>query len=139
VARDLLRQLVTRRPWDLEARFRYGSALWATGDSAGAERQLTQVPARHPEHLPSRRVLVLIHASRSDTSRLVTELEEIAARAPTDLEVKADLATAYGAVGKWDRSTATLEAVALARPPDLALLVRIGDGHLRLKHLDAAL
>ncbi len=139
VARDLMRQLVTRRPWDLEARFRYGSALWATGDSTGAERQLTQVTARHPEHLPSRRVLVLIHASRGDTSRLVTELEQIAARAPTDLEVKADLATAYGAIGKWDRSTAALEAVALARPPDLALLVRIGDGHLRLRHLDAAL
>lgn len=139
VARDLMRQLVTQRPWDIEARYRYGAALWATGNSEGAERQLTQVTARHPDHLPSRRVLVLIHASRSDTSRLVTELEQIAERAPTDLEVKADLATAYGAIGKWDRSTAALEAVALARPPDLALLVRIGDGHLRLKHLDAAL
>lgn len=139
VARDLMRQLVTRRPWDLEARFRYGSSLWETGDPGGAERQLEQVTARHPDHLPSRRVLVLIHAARSETSKLVTELEEIAARAPTDLEVKTDLATAYGALGKWDRSTAALEAVALARPPDLALLVRIGDGHRRLGKLDAAL
>jgi len=139
VARDLLRQLVLRRPWELEARYRYGAVLWETGDSDGAERQLVQITKRHPDHLPSRRVLVLVHAARSDTARLVTELEEIAARAPADLEVKADLATAYGALGRWDRSTAALEAVALARPPDLALLVRIGDGHRRLGKLDAAL
>ena len=139
VARDLMRELVIRRPWDLEARYRYGAALWETGEPGGAERQLQQVTARHPDHLPSRRVLVLIHAARSDTRKLVTELEEIAARAPTDLEVKADLATAYGALGKWDRSTAALEAVALARPPDLALLLRIGDGHRKLGKLDAAL
>jgi Flp pilus assembly protein TadD/TolB-like protein len=139
VAKELMQQLVTRRPWDLEARYRYGAALWETGDVAGAERQLKQVTDRMPDHLAARRVLVLIHSSRSDTRRLVSELEEIAARAPTDLEVKADLATAYGALGRWDRSTAALEAIALARPPDLALLMRIGDGHRRLNHLDVAL
>jgi Flp pilus assembly protein TadD len=139
VARALFRTLVMRRPWDLDARYQLGAAMWQTGDVGGAERQLDQVTARQPDHLPARRVLVLIHASRSDTPKLVTELEAIATRAPADLEVKADLATAYGALGKWDRSTAALEAIALARPADLALLVRIGDGHRKLDDLDGAI
>lgn len=139
VARELFTKLVTQRPWDLAARYQLGAALWATGRIAAAERQLQQVTARDPDHLPSRRVLVLIHAANSDTARLAKELEAIAARAPDDLEVKADLATAYGALGRWDRATEQLEAIAAARAPELALLVRIGDGHRRQKALDAAL
>lgn len=139
VARDLLRKLVTRKPWNLDARFELGAALWQTGDAAGAERQLEQVTTRKPDHLPARRVLVLIHASRGDTSRLVGELEAIAARAPMDLDVKTDLATAYGSLGQWDKASAALEYVAVARPGDLALHVRIGDARERLRDLDGAL
>ncbi|MGE0545564.1 MAG: tetratricopeptide repeat protein [Kofleriaceae bacterium] len=139
VARDLFRKLVTQIPWDLEARYQLGAALWQVGDAAAAERQLTQVTVHKPDHLAARRVLVLIHSARSDTKKLVTELEAIAARAPMDLEVKADLATGYAALGQWDRSTHALEAIALTRAPDLALLVRIGDGHVKLGDLDGAL
>jgi Flp pilus assembly protein TadD len=139
VARELARRLVARKPWDLDARYAYGAALWQTGDAAAAQRQLEQVTGRRADHLPARRVLVLIHASRGDTSRLVGELEAIAARAPDDLEVKADLATAYGAVDRWDRAAAALEAIAAARPPDQALLVRIGDAKQRLNDLPGAL
>src|SRR5262249_45752261 len=78
LALGLFRRLVTRRPWDLEARFQLGDALWLTGDPAGAEKQLEQVTAHHPDHLAARRVLVLIHASRSETKKLVAELEAIA-------------------------------------------------------------
>ncbi|MBA3464971.1 MAG: hypothetical protein H0T46_33865 [Deltaproteobacteria bacterium] len=138
-AYTLFRKVVTRRPWDLEARYQLGAAMWKIGDGAAAEHQLLQVTQRHPDHLAARRVLVLVHASRSDTQKLVTELEAIAQRAPTDLEVKAELATGYAALGRWDKSTTTLEAIAAARAPDLALLVRIGDGHRRLKDLDGAL
>lgn len=139
LAHMLFRKLVTLRPWELDARYQLGAAMWRTGDAAGAEHQLTQVSAAQPNHLPARRVLVLIHASRSDTPKLVAELEAIAARAPADLEVKAELATGYGALGRWDRATSTLEVIAAARAPDLALLMRIGDGHRRLKDLDGAL
>ena len=139
LASMLFRKLVTMRPWDLEARYQLGAAMWRTGDAAGAEHQLVQVTAHQPDHLAARRVLVLIHASRSDTKKLVAELEAIALRAPADLDVKAELATGYAALGRWDRSTSTLEAIALARAPDLALLVRIGDGHKRLNDLDGAL
>ncbi len=135
----LFRKVVTMRPWDLEARYQLGAAMWQTGNAAAAEHQLLQVTTRRPDHLAARRVLVLIHASRSDTQKLVTELEAIAARAPTDLEVKAELATGYGALGRWDRATSTLESIAAARAPDLALAVRIGDGHRKLKDLDGAL
>ena len=139
IARDLYRKLVVRTPWDLDARYQLGAALWATGDARGAEAQLVQVTANAPDQLPARRVLALIHASRSDTPKLIAELQQIAVRAPGDLDVKADLASAFGAIGKWTDATAQLEAIASARTPDLALLVRIGDGHRKAGDLDAAL
>lgn len=139
LARMMFEKLVRARPWDLDARFQLGAAMWRTGDAAAAERQLVQVTTRQPDHLPARRVLALIHASRADTKKLVTELEAIAQRAPADLEVKGELATGYAALGRWDRSVSTLEAIAAARAPDLPLLVRIGDGHRRLGDLQAAL
>ena len=139
VSLPLFEKLVTRRPWDLEARYQYGAALWQTGDALRAEKQLEQVTAKKPDHLPARRVLVLIHAARSETQKLVRELEAIAVRVPDDLDVKDDLASAYGSLGDWARATQQLEAIAAARAPDLALLVRIGDGYRRMNKLDPAL
>ena len=139
IARDLYKKLVTRQPWDLDARYQLGAALWATGDARAAEVQLAQVTAAAPDLLPARRVLALIHASRNDTPRLIAELQAIALRAPADLDVKADLASAFGALGKWSEATAQLEAIASTRTPDLALLVRIGDGHRKAGEVDAAL
>ncbi|HEU0029265.1 MAG TPA: tetratricopeptide repeat protein [Kofleriaceae bacterium] len=139
VARDLWRKLVTRKPWDLDARYQLGAALWHTGDANLAEKQLTQVTSKQPDHLPARRVLALIHASRGDTSKLVGELEAIAVRAPADLDVKADLATAYGSIGKWDRASGQLEQIAAVRPHDLALLVRIGDAKRKQSDVAGAL
>jgi tetratricopeptide (TPR) repeat protein len=139
VALDLFRKLVTRRPWDLEARYELGRALWQTGDAKAAEKQLEQLTARQPDHLPARRVLVLIHSAANDTPRLVRELEAIAQRAPGDLEVKADLATAYGALKQWPRMINALEQIEKQRPSDLALLVRLGDAYRHHGALDKAL
>lgn len=139
VARALFTRLLGRRPWDLDARYQLGRALWQLGQADAAQRQLEQVTEHAPDHVAARRVLVLIHAARRDTVKLVGELELIAQRAPADLDVKAELATAYGALGRWDRATAELEAIALARPADLALLVRIGDGHRKRRDLTSAL
>lgn len=139
LAHQLFARLVTLRPWDLDARYQLGAALWRTGDPVGAERQLEQVTTQRPDHLAARRVLVLIHASRSDTRRLIAELEAIAARAPGDLEIKADLATAYGSIGKWPQAITALEAVAAARPADAALAMRVGDAHKKQGDLDGAL
>ncbi|HEY5952280.1 MAG TPA: tetratricopeptide repeat protein [Kofleriaceae bacterium] len=139
VALELFRKLVTRRPWDLEARYQLGAALWHTGDAKAAERQLEQVTAKQPDHLPARRVLVLIHSAANDTPRLIRELEAIAVRAPADLEVKADLATAYIAVKQWPKAIAALEQIDQQRPNDLALLVRLGDAYRKQGTLDKAL
>jgi Flp pilus assembly protein TadD len=139
IALELFKKLVAKRPWDLDARFELGAALWQVGDAQAAERQLEQVTARVPDHLQARRVLVLIHASRNDTPRLIRELEAIEVRAPRDIDVKADLATAYGAVGKWDKAIKELELIAVERPNDVALLVRIGDAHRKHGSLDTAL
>jgi Flp pilus assembly protein TadD len=138
-ARVMWRKLVTRKPWDLDARFELGSAMWQTGDAAAAEVQLLQVTTRKPDHLQARRVLVLIHSSRSDTAKLVTELEAIATRAPTDLDVKADLATAYGALNQWDKASRALEQIASVRTDDMPLAVRIGDAKRKQSDLDGAL
>jgi tetratricopeptide (TPR) repeat protein len=139
VALEMFKKLVTRRPWDLDARYELGAAMWRTGDPEGAQKQLEQVTAHRPDHLAARHVLALIHASRSDTPRLIAELEAIAVRAPDDLETRADLASAYGAVARWDKAIAELETIAQARPADLALAVRIGDAYRRRTDLDGAL
>ncbi|MEO8843971.1 MAG: tetratricopeptide repeat protein [Kofleriaceae bacterium] len=138
-ALELFARLVTKQPWDVEAREKLGEALWQLGDAKGAEHQLTAVTASRPDDLEARRVLVLIHAARSDTKALVAELEAIAVRAPDDLEIKSDLAAAYGALGNWPKSIANLEAVALARPSNVALALRVGDAHRKHGDLDAAL
>jgi len=139
VALELFTRLVAKRPWDLDARYELGAALWESGDAAGAQRQLEQVTAHHADHLAARRVLVLIHSSRNDTPRLIRELEAIEQRAPQDLEIKSDLATAYGAVNNWPKAIAALERIAAQRPADLPLFVRIGDAHRKHGSLDTAL
>ena len=139
LARELFARLVTLRPWDLDARYELGAALWRTGDPARAQQQLEQVTARRPDQLAARRVLALIHASRSDTAQLIRELEAIAVRAPADLEIKADLASAYGALARWDKAITALEAIAVVRSTDVALHVRIGDAHKQNRDLDGAL
>ncbi|MBX3157429.1 MAG: tetratricopeptide repeat protein [Deltaproteobacteria bacterium] len=139
MARELFTKLVVRKPWDLDARYELGAAMWRTGNAAGAQRQLEQVTSRKPDHLAARRVLVLIHSSRNATDKLVSELEAIAQRAPGDLEVKGDLATAYGALGAWAKASAALEEVAAARAPDLAFAMRIGDARRRQGDLEGAI
>ncbi len=139
VALELFRKLVGKRPWDLDARYELGSAMWQGGEADAAERQLEQVTAHAPDHLQARRVLVLIHASRNDTPGLIRELEAIETRLPLDLDIKSDLASAYGAIGEWPKAIKALELIAAQRPFDLALLVRIGDAHRRHGSLDTAL
>jgi tetratricopeptide (TPR) repeat protein len=138
-ALELFTRLVALRPWDTDARYQLGQAMWQLGDADNAERQLEQVTEHSPDDLRARRVLVLIHSSRGDTKRLARELEAIAARAPNDLEVKSDLATAYGALGEWRKAIAQLETIAKAQPNDAALAMRIGDAHRANKDLDGAL
>lgn len=139
VAVELYRRLVGARPWDLELRYQLGAALWATGDDALARRELGRVLERDPRHLPSRRVLALIHSARGATAELIHELEEIQAQAPADLEVKLDLASAYSASGMWGKAEEALVAVSKARPLDVPLLVRIGDAVKERGDLDGGL
>ncbi|HEY3802770.1 MAG TPA: tetratricopeptide repeat protein [Kofleriaceae bacterium] len=138
-ALELFTRLVRLRPWDLDARFELGQAMWQLGDAANAQRQLEQVTEHAPDDLRARRVLVLIHASRGDSKQLASELEAIAVRAPDDLEVKSDLATAYGALGDWPKAIAALESIAKVRGNDAALAMRIGDAHRANRDLDGAL
>ncbi len=137
-ALELFTRLVALRPWDTDARYELGQAMWQLGDGDNAERQLEQVTEHAPDDLRARRVLVLIHSSRGDTKRLASELEAIAIRAPNDLEVKSDLATAYGALGAWPKAIAQLERIAKVEV-DAALAMRIGDAHRANRDLDGAL
>src|SRR5664279_1417183 len=65
-ALELFERLVVKQPWDVDAREKLGEALWQLGDAKGAEHQLTAVTTERPDDLEARRVLVLIHAARSD-------------------------------------------------------------------------
>jgi tetratricopeptide (TPR) repeat protein len=127
IALELYRRLLGRRPWDLDARFRIGEALWKTGDPKRAVVELERVARRRPDDLATRRVLALIHAERGETQKLIAELEAIAQRAPADLEVKLDLAGAYAALAQWEPALAAYQEVARARPLDVTLAKRIGD------------
>lgn len=127
LAAEMFRRLVVLRPWDIDLRYQLGAALWSIGDDDLATRELERILTHDPRHLPSRRVLALIHAARSDTAALIRELEAIATQAPADLEVKLDLASAYSAIGQWGKAEVALTAVAKQRPFDVPLLVRIGD------------
>ena len=138
-ALELFTRLVGLRPWDTDARFQLGQAMWQLGDAQAAAKQLEQVTAHAPDDLSARRVLVLIHAARGDNKALARELEQIAARAPADLDVKSDLATVYGALGDWPKAIAAIEVVAKARPDDVAVAMRAGDAHLRGGDLDGGL
>jgi len=130
-ARDLYGRLVTLRPWDLEARYRLGEAMWQTGDVDGALRELGRVLKRDPDDLRARRVLALIHASRGETQNLVHQLEEILRRDPGDADARSDLGAAYAATNRWPEATDAWEKVATARPADATAQKRVGDAWRR--------
>ncbi len=127
IARDLYEQVVRRRPWELEARLFLGEAMWQTGESEAALRELERVIAESPDDLRARRLVALVHSDRGDLHALVAELEQITARAPDDVQVRMDLAAAYAALGSWEQAQATYESVADTRPDDVIVLKLLGD------------
>ena len=126
-ALELWTRVVQRRPWDLEARYHLGAALWDTGDVKLATRELERVTHRRPDYVPARRVLALIHAKSGDNAALISELEAILSRAPDDVAVRADLGAAYAAVRRWNDAIAAYTTVVEARPADVTLRKRLGD------------
>ena len=126
-ALELWTRVVQRRPWDLDARYHLGAALWDTGDATLATRELERVTHSRPDYVPARRVLALIHAARGDNRALISELEAISIRAPDDIAVRADLGAAYAATRRWSDSIAAYATVVAARPADVTLRKRLGD------------
>jgi Flp pilus assembly protein TadD len=131
LSRELFDRMVRARPWDLDARYGLGNALWEAGDADGAFRELDRVVQRQPDHIGARRVLVLVHASRGSGKDLVRELEAVVKLDPRDQAARLDLGAAYLAVGRADEARATYQAVLAERPDDVTAHKLLGDLHRR--------
>jgi len=124
---DLAVRALSLRPWDLETRYLLGEMLWEEGDADGARRELRRLTEVAPEHLPARRVLVLVHAAQGNMEDLASELEEILKRDPDDERAKLDLGAAYHALGDDARARAVYEGIVAANPRHLQALKFLGD------------
>jgi Flp pilus assembly protein TadD/TolB-like protein len=124
---DLAVKALRLRPWDLDVRYLLGDLLWELGDTDGALRELRRVTDAAPDHLPARRVLVLVHAAMGNVADLAAELEEITRLDPDDGAAKLDLGAAYHALGDDERAIAIYEAVIQKEPKHMQALKFLGD------------
>lgn len=115
------------RPWDLEVRYMLGELFWEEGDADGARRELKRLTRVAPEHLPARRVLVLVHAAQGNMGDLATELEEILKLDPDDERARLDLGAAYHALGDDTKARGIYEAIVERNPRHLQALKFLGD------------
>lgn len=138
-AQGRVEKMLEQRPWDAELRFLRGKMLWEVGDIEGSYRELKLVVRAVPNHLPARRILVLIHASRGQGADLVTELETVASLDPEDVETQLDLAAAYVAVGREDKAIATYKDIIRKDRDHKHALKFLGDLHRKRGELDLAI
>jgi Flp pilus assembly protein TadD len=124
---ELAVRALSLRPWDLETRYLLGEMLWEEGDTDGARRELRRLTEVAPEHLPARRILVLVHAAQGNLEDLASELEEILKLDPGDERAKLDLGAAYHALGDDARARVVYEGIVAANPRHLQALKFLGD------------
>ena len=103
-------ELVRTFPDSAEARYLYAKALYLTGDLAGAEAQLEEVPAdvSEPEYTQLR---ALIAAASGNLIRAQTLLEETFAQNPS-YDVAMDLGRVAWQAGDFERALNAYEAAA---------------------------
>jgi tetratricopeptide (TPR) repeat protein len=126
---ELAVRALALRPWDLEVRYMLGELLWEEGDPESARRELQRLTRVDPDHLPARRVLVLVHAAQGNMEDLASELEEILKLDPEDERARLDLGAAYHALGDDKRARAIYERIVAANPRHLQALKFLGDIH----------
>jgi tetratricopeptide (TPR) repeat protein len=138
-AEGLFGDMLTARPWDLDARYFYGETRWKSGDEDEALLELERVVERDPDHVQARRALVVIHASRGDETGLVTELEHVARLDPNNVDVRVDLGAAYAAVDEPHKAIAAYESVVDDDPNRVHVLKFLGDLHDDIGDLDGSI
>ncbi|HKA86095.1 MAG TPA: tetratricopeptide repeat protein [Haliangiales bacterium] len=138
-AMNLAAKALALRPWDHDMRYLLGEMLWEEGDEARAQRELERVTAAAPDHLPARRILVLVHASKGDLDKLAAELTRIVELDPEDVDARVDLGAADAALGREEDAIAAYRAVLAAHPRHLQALKLLGDLHRRRGELADAI
>jgi Flp pilus assembly protein TadD/TolB-like protein len=136
---ELAVRALSLRPWDVQVRYLLGDMLWEEGDTEGALRELKRITDVNPDHLPARRVLVLVHAAMGNVADLASELEQITRLDPDDEPAKLDLGAAYHALGDDERAIGIYDAVIAKNPKHLQALKFLGDLHRKKGDLDTAI
>ncbi len=124
---DLAARALAIRPWDVDMRLLLGAQLWEDGDIDGAFLELARIVKVDPEHLPARRLLVLVHASKGNGAELAAELEAIVELDPADRAARLDLGAAYWSLGRDEDAIRIYESVVKDDPHQLQALKFLGD------------
>jgi tetratricopeptide (TPR) repeat protein/TolB-like protein len=136
---DLAVRALALRPWDLDTRYLLGAMLWEEGETDGALRELKRVTDVMPEHLPARRILVLVHAAMGNVADLAAELEHITELDPGDEAAKLDLGAAYHALDRDEAAIAIYQAVIARDPKHVQALKFLGDLYRKKGDLETAI
>jgi len=128
-AAELYERALVLRPWDLEPRYHLGSVYWELTRVDEAFRELQRLVKADPDHVPARRLLVMIHAAKGHQDELVRELERLAALDPNDVATQMDLAAAYVAVDRPKDAIGVYEAVLAKSPKNIQAMKFLGDLH----------
>jgi len=126
---ELYERALVLRPWDLEPRYRLGSVYWELTRIDDAFRELQRLVRANPDHIPARRLLVMIHAAKGQEADLVRELERLSALDANDLATQMDLAAAYVAVDRPKDAIGVYEAVLAKSPKNVQAMKFLGDLH----------
>jgi tetratricopeptide (TPR) repeat protein len=124
---DLAARALTIRPWDVDMRLLLGAQLWEDGDVDGAYLELGRIVKIDPNHLPARRLLVLVHASKGNGAELAAELEAIVRLDPDDRAARLDLGAAYWSLGRDEDAIRVYESIVEDDPRQLQALKFLGD------------
>jgi Flp pilus assembly protein TadD len=126
---DLAARALAIRPWDVPLRLLLGEQLWEDGDVDGAQLELSRIIKHDPDHLPARRLLVLVHATRGDGEELARSLEVVVRLDPKDQASRLDLGAAYWSLGRDGDALVVYESIVSDDPRQLQALKFIGDIH----------
>ena len=124
---DLAARALAIRPWDIDMRLLLGAQLWEDGDVDGAFLELGRIVKIDPDHLPARRLLVLVHATKGNGAELAAQLEAIVRLDPDDRPARLDLGAAYWSLGRDGEAIKVYESIVRDDPRQLQALKFLGD------------
>jgi tetratricopeptide (TPR) repeat protein len=106
-----LRQAVDRRPDWAQAHFLLGTALFFSGDAAGARSELVRATELDPSSVDAYKVLARVHARLGDHALAVETGERALARDPDDVALRVVVAQSLVHARRFDEALGRLLAI----------------------------